>query len=106
MRLTVQIDQEEDGRYIGEVPELSVCLVYGETHAEAAANAQALALRILADAVERGDQRSISDLHFEAPSIATAPNTETCAAMREARRGGLPSVKDFPSLLAALHADD
>ncbi|MGO9836088.1 MAG: type II toxin-antitoxin system HicB family antitoxin [Polyangiaceae bacterium] len=34
------------------------------------------------------------------------PNAKTRAAMREARRGGLPRFKDIPSLLAELNADD
>jgi predicted RNase H-like HicB family nuclease len=68
MRLTVTIDREADGRFIGEVNELSGCLVYGTTRAEAVARARALALHILADEVEHGERsaRAISDLYFEA----------------------------------------
>jgi DNA-damage-inducible protein J len=40
------------------------------------------------------------------PFEVRVPNAKTRAAMREARRGGLPSAKDVPSLLAALNADD
>ena len=68
MRLTVHVEREEDGRFIGEVRELPGCLVYGETRGEAVALARALALHIVADEVEHGDRpaRSISDLYFEA----------------------------------------
>ena len=48
MRLTITTEREEDGRYIGEVEELSGCLAYGSTRAEATARASALALHILA----------------------------------------------------------
>lgn len=34
------------------------------------------------------------------------PNAKTIAAMKEARRGGLPSFKNVDSLLADLSADD
>lgn len=34
------------------------------------------------------------------------PNAETIEAMREARRGGLPSVNSIEALRAALDADD
>jgi len=34
------------------------------------------------------------------------PNEETIAAMKEARRGGLPSFKDVDALMADLNADD
>jgi DNA-damage-inducible protein J len=34
------------------------------------------------------------------------PNAKTIAAMKEARKGGLPSFKNVDSLLADLNADD
>jgi predicted RNase H-like HicB family nuclease len=50
--LTIEIDHEEDGRWIGEVPELPGVLVYGATEAEARNKAAALALRVIADRIE------------------------------------------------------
>ena len=50
--LTIEIDREEDGRWIGEVPELPGVLVYGATEAEARNKAAALALRVIADRIE------------------------------------------------------
>ena len=55
MRLTVEIEREEDGRWIAEVMELPGALVYGSTREEAIAAAQALALRVLADKLEHGE---------------------------------------------------
>lgn len=55
MYLTLEIDREEDGRYIAEVPDLPGVLAYGATEAEATARAQALALRVLADRLEHGE---------------------------------------------------
>jgi predicted RNase H-like HicB family nuclease len=52
MTLTVEIDREEDGRWIAEVVELPGVMVYGSTRAEAINGAQALALRVIADRVE------------------------------------------------------
>ncbi len=52
---TVEIEREEDGRWIAEVPALPGVLAYGATEAEALASAQALALRVLADRLEHGD---------------------------------------------------
>jgi len=49
MHLTIETERETDGRWIGEVPETPGALAYGVTEAEAAAKAEALALRILAD---------------------------------------------------------
>ncbi len=55
MRLKIEMDQEADGRWIGEVVELPGVLAYGQTREEAIARAQALALRVLADRLEHGE---------------------------------------------------
>jgi len=56
MNLTVELEQEEDGRWLAEVPALAGVLVYGQTRQEAIARAKALALRVLADRLEHGEQ--------------------------------------------------
>ncbi|MGQ0713404.1 MAG: type II toxin-antitoxin system HicB family antitoxin [Gemmatimonadaceae bacterium] len=55
MHLTVEVDCEEDGRWIAEVPDLKGVLAYGKSRDEAIAHAQALALRVLADRLEHGE---------------------------------------------------
>jgi predicted RNase H-like HicB family nuclease len=55
MTFTVEYEQEEDGRWLAEVLELSGVLAYGQTSEEAVAKAQALALRVLADRLEHGE---------------------------------------------------
>ncbi|MBF2027830.1 MAG: type II toxin-antitoxin system HicB family antitoxin [Oscillatoriales cyanobacterium C42_A2020_001] len=52
--LTIEVEQEEDGRWIAEVLELSGVLVYGPSKEEAIKNVQALALRVIADKIEHG----------------------------------------------------
>jgi predicted RNase H-like HicB family nuclease len=54
-KLVVEIDREEDGRWIAEVPELRGVLVYGSTRDEALARVEVLALRVLADRLEHGE---------------------------------------------------
>ncbi len=56
MNLTVELEQEEDGRWLAEVPALAGVLVYAQTRQEAIARAKALALRVLADRLEHGEQ--------------------------------------------------
>ena len=51
--LKIEIDREEDGRWIGEVPELPGVLAYGAT--EARTRTTALALRVIADRIENGE---------------------------------------------------
>jgi predicted RNase H-like HicB family nuclease len=53
--LTLELDREDDGRYIAEVLDLPGVLAYGATREEATARAQALALRVLADRLEHGE---------------------------------------------------
>lgn len=48
----IELEQEEDGRWIGEVLALPGVLAYGGMRAEALAAVQALALRVLADRLE------------------------------------------------------
>lgn len=49
MKLTVEVELEEDSRWIAEVSELPGALVYGDSLEQAQAKAQALALRVLAE---------------------------------------------------------
>ena len=55
MTFNIEIEQEDDGRWIAEVIELSGALVYGKTPEEAKAKVQALALRLVADRLEHGE---------------------------------------------------
>ena len=55
MTFRIEIEQEEDGRWIAEVVDLSGVLAYGKTPEEAKAKVQALALRVLADRLEHGE---------------------------------------------------
>lgn len=55
MQLLIEVEQEEDGRWLSEVPELPGVLAYGQTRQQAVANAQVLALRVIADRIEHGE---------------------------------------------------
>lgn len=52
MSFTVEIEQEEDGRWIAEVPDLPGVMAYGQTREQAAAKAESLAIRVLEDRLE------------------------------------------------------
>jgi predicted RNase H-like HicB family nuclease len=58
MTFRIDLEQEEDGRWIAEIPELPGVLVYGRTSEEAQSKVQALALRIVADRLENGESDS------------------------------------------------
>lgn len=52
---TVDVERENDGRWLCEMPELAGVLVYGATRNEAISRAKALAFRVLADRLEHGE---------------------------------------------------
>jgi predicted RNase H-like HicB family nuclease len=49
LKFVIEIEQEEDGRWLAEVPDLPGVMTYGQSRAEAIARVQALALRVLAE---------------------------------------------------------
>lgn len=55
MNLTFETEQEEDGRWLAEVPELPGVLAYGASQRETIGKAEALALRVLAERIEYGE---------------------------------------------------
>ncbi len=55
MKFTVEYEQEEDGRWLAEIKELPGVLTYGKDPDDAVARAQALALRVVADKLENGE---------------------------------------------------
>lgn len=55
MQLLIEVEQEEDGRWLSEISELPGVLAYGQTRSEAVVRAQVLALRVIADRMEHGE---------------------------------------------------
>jgi predicted RNase H-like HicB family nuclease len=53
--MRIEIEREEDGRWLGEIPELPGVMAYGQTEAEAIAKVKALALRVMADRLDHGE---------------------------------------------------
>ena len=54
--MRIEVDQEEDGRWIAEAPQIPGGLAYGESKEAAISKVEALVLRILADRLENGEQ--------------------------------------------------
>lgn len=54
--MKIEIEREEDGRWIAEIPDLPGVMVYGDSRNEAISKAEALALRVLADRLEHGEE--------------------------------------------------
>jgi predicted RNase H-like HicB family nuclease len=56
----LECEQEVDGRWIAEVPELPDVLSYGVPAADAMSRAEILALRVIADRLEHGETEPVS----------------------------------------------
>ena len=54
--MKIEIEREADGRWLAEVPDLPGAMAYGPTRAAAIASVKALALRVLADRLEHGEE--------------------------------------------------
>ena len=67
MKFRVDVEKENDGRWLAEVPELPGVLAYGTSASEAQAKVQALALRVVADRLEHGEAGpELIDISFNA----------------------------------------
>jgi predicted RNase H-like HicB family nuclease len=51
----VEVEQEEDGRWLAEVLELPGVLAYGQSQDAVVSKVQALALRVVAERLEHGE---------------------------------------------------
>lgn len=56
IQFTIDYEQEVDGRWIAEVVELPGALAYGQTSGAAIARVKALALRVVAERLEHGEE--------------------------------------------------
>ncbi len=65
MDYQIEFEQEDDGRWIAEIPSLPGVMVYGNTRAEATSKVQALALRVTADRLEQ-EQSTTDHVGFAA----------------------------------------
>ncbi len=55
VNLTIETAQEDDGRWIAEIPDLPGVMSYGTSRDDAVSRDKALALRTLADRLDNGE---------------------------------------------------
>lgn len=56
MQFTIETEQEGDGRWIAEIVEIPGVMKYGTNREDAIRQAEALALRVIAERIEEGEQ--------------------------------------------------
>jgi predicted RNase H-like HicB family nuclease len=69
MNFTLECEQEEDGRWLAEVPELPGVIAYGRSSPDAMTKAEVLALRVIAERLENGECEPVS-IRFSVPMSA------------------------------------
>ncbi len=57
MDLTLEFEQEEDGRWLAEVPQLPGVMAYGASSDEALVKVETLALRVIAERLEHAESK-------------------------------------------------
>ena len=60
MNYEIECEQESDGRWIAEFPQLAGVMAYGNTAEEAISKAEVLALRVMADRLEQGESKPVA----------------------------------------------
>lgn len=66
--MKIDIEKEDDGRWIAEVSDLPGVLAYGKTREDAIAKVEALALRVIADRIDHGEVIPELDELFAVPA--------------------------------------
>lgn len=69
MSIAIELEREDDGRWLADVPALPGVMAYGADREEALRAVQALALRVIADRLEQGEPVSealLSAFHIAA----------------------------------------
>jgi predicted RNase H-like HicB family nuclease len=61
----IEFEQEEDGRWIADIADLPGVMAYGATRREAESKVQAIALRVIADELDRA-QSTTDHVQFAA----------------------------------------
>jgi predicted RNase H-like HicB family nuclease len=60
MNFSIECEEEVDGRWLAEIPELPGVLCYGQSAEDAMAKAEVLALRAMAERLEHGESKAIA----------------------------------------------
>jgi predicted RNase H-like HicB family nuclease len=65
MNYRIEFEQEDDGRWIAEIPSLPGVMAYGASKIDAESKVEAMALRVIADTLER-DNATMTHVDFAA----------------------------------------
>jgi predicted RNase H-like HicB family nuclease len=85
---TIELDREEDGRWIAEALELPGVMCYGQTSEEAISNAERLAIEVIADRIAHGELSSSAlGVAFSIPDEHLARHTSQVSCVLASQTG-------------------
>ncbi|MDB4950156.1 MAG: type toxin-antitoxin system HicB family antitoxin [Gemmatimonadetes bacterium] len=87
MKLQIDTEREDDGRWIAEVLELPGVMVYAEDQASAVAAAQKLAMRVLSDQATAGLSADATLLSHPQFVVVQSDGREDVALIRAVQEG-------------------
>jgi len=66
VKIRIELDREDDGRWIAEALELPGVMTYGATREDAISNTERLAIEVIADRIKHGElSASARNVSFE-----------------------------------------
>jgi predicted RNase H-like HicB family nuclease len=75
VKLSIEVDREDDGRWIGEALELPRVMAYGSTREEAISNTERLAIEVIADRIKHGEMPgTVLSVSFELSYASSHPH--------------------------------
>lgn len=63
-QISIEVEREDDGRWIADILEFPGVVAYGQTREEAIARAEAIAMRVIADRIEQQVSAEAVNLTF------------------------------------------
>ena len=80
MNISIELDREDDGRWIAEALELPGVMAYGETREDAISNTGRLAIEVIADRIKHAEMPpSALNVSFQVLSEQTGRRLEPAA---------------------------
>lgn len=104
--MRIELEREEDDRWIAEVPDLLGVMAYGKTSKEAITKVQSLALRVIADRLDHGEGIPELDELFAVPAWLLGRQPNRAEFLPLFCRSAGPSSGKPKDLTASSHDQD
>jgi len=103
VHLSIELDREDDGRWIAEALELPGVMTYGQTREEAIGNTERLAIEVIADRIKHAELRRRPSTFVSGAERATGRRLRRAAWLAALERIGwrVKRQSGFPQALSS-----